>query len=97
MRSTVIIERRHAKDGVVAHYVISASGKFGGGYSGRHLDADLDRVAAVAAGEMIRYAQTNDEGGDLVAPADVLALVPEHLRSVPAQSRKVMSATEAGL
>jgi hypothetical protein len=31
---------------------------------------------------MCDYAQTNKEGGDLMAPPEVLELVPEHLRSV---------------
>jgi len=32
--------------------------------------------------EMIQYAQSNEDGGDLVAPAEVRELVPEHLRRV---------------
>jgi hypothetical protein len=35
---------------------------------------------------MIQYAQSNPEGGDLMAPPEVLDLVPEHLRSVPAKN-----------
>jgi hypothetical protein len=35
---------------------------------------------------MIRYASINPDGGDLMAPAEVLDLVPEHLRSIPADN-----------
>ena len=31
---------------------------------------------------MVRYAQTNPEGGDLLAPPEVLALVPEYLQHI---------------
>ena len=33
---------------------------------------------------MIEYAQANPEGGDLMAPPEVLELVPAHLRSIDA-------------
>jgi len=32
---------------------------------------------------MIEYAQQSPEGGDLMAPPEVIDLVPGHLRSVP--------------
>ncbi|MCC6719149.1 MAG: hypothetical protein IT555_14800 [Acetobacteraceae bacterium] len=43
-------------------------------------------AAATAARYMIEYAQSNPDGGDLMAPADVLELVPEHLRSISARA-----------
>jgi hypothetical protein len=37
---------------------------------------------------MIEYAQSNDEGGDLMSPPEVRELVPEHLRSIAAQGNE---------
>ena len=34
---------------------------------------------------MIEYATSNEDGGELMAPAEVLELVPEHLRKVAAK------------
>lgn len=80
MRTTIIIERRHEN-----HHHITVAGQFGGGYQ-RHLtDYDNERLAALASSEMLKYAQSNPGGGDLVAPDGVIALVPRHLRSIPAQ------------
>jgi hypothetical protein len=31
---------------------------------------------------MLEYAQSNPDGGDLMAPPEVLDLVPAHLRSI---------------
>lgn len=76
MRSTIIIEKRGAG------YIATASGKFGGGYNGARAGLTPHDAAAFAAREMIRYAQSNCEGGDLMAPPEVLELVPAHLRSV---------------
>jgi hypothetical protein len=36
---------------------------------------------------MLRYAAANPEGGDLMAPPEVMEMVPEHLRSVPGETR----------
>lgn len=47
---------------------------------------DQQAAAAFAAREMIRYAQSNDEGGDLIAPPEVKELVPKHLHSIDAKS-----------
>jgi hypothetical protein len=35
---------------------------------------------------MIEYAQSNPEGGELMAPPDVMEYVPDHLRSIPAHA-----------
>lgn len=39
-------------------------------------------AAARAAQLMIEYAQSNPEGGDLMAPPEVIEQVPPHLRAV---------------
>ena len=82
MRSIIIISKR--SDG----YIATASGKFGGGYKGCRAGLTPYDAAAFAAREMVRYAQSNSEGGDLMAPPEVLELVPEHLRSIAAQKEK---------
>jgi hypothetical protein len=80
MRSTVIIEKRGSG------YYASASGKFGGGFSGTPVGTDPSSAAAFAARQMVSYAQSNNEGGDLVAPEEVMALVPKHLQHVDKSS-----------
>lgn len=76
MRTTVIIERRG--DG----YISTVSGRFGGGHMGARAGLDDEAAAATAARLMVQYAQSNPEGGDLVAPEAVRNLVPNHLWSV---------------
>lgn len=73
MRGSVIIERRHR-----GHYCITVADKIGGGYT-RYFTGDAHQVAAEAAVEIIRYAQSNPDGADLIAPSDVCAIVPTHL------------------
>lgn len=79
MRSTVIITKRGEG------YISSVSGKFGGGHQGARAGLTPYDAAAKAAQYMIEYAQSNPEGGDLMAPPEVLDLVPVHLRSIDAQ------------
>jgi len=79
MRSSVIITKRGQG------YSSDVSGRFGGGHSRARAGLDAAAAAATAARYMIEYAQSNPEGGDLVAPPEVLRLVPEHLRSIPAR------------
>jgi len=79
MRSTIIISKRG--DG----YVSTVSGKHGGGHSGAKAGLTPYEAAATAAKYMIEYAQSNQEGGDLMAPTEVLDLVPAHLHSLPAK------------
>lgn len=73
MRGSVIIERRHR-----GQYSITVADKIGGGYT-RYFTGDAHQVAAEAAVEIIRYAQSNPDGADLIAPSDVCAIVPAHL------------------
>ena len=80
MRSYVIIRKRGAG------YVSDVTGKSGEGHQGARCGLTLHDAAAHAASMMQRYALSNAEGGDLMAPPEVLELVPESLRSVPAQS-----------
>lgn len=81
MRATVVISKRGEG------YISAATGKFGGGHSGARAGLTPYDAAAHAAGLMQRYAVSNPEGGDLMAPPEVLDLVPEQLRSVPAQDK----------
>jgi len=76
MRTTVIIQRRGAG------YISTVQGQFGGGHSGARAGLTAYDAAARAANLMIEYAQINPEGGDLMAPPEVLDLVPAHLRSI---------------
>ena len=76
MKSTVIITKRGEG------YISTAAGKFGGGHNGARAGLTAYDAAATAARLMIEYAVSNQEGGELMAPAEVLELVPEHLRKV---------------
>jgi len=76
MRTTVIIEKRGEG------YISTVAGKFGGGHRGARCGLTPEAAAATAARYMIEYAQSNAEGGDLMAPAEILNLVPEHLRAI---------------
>lgn len=76
MRTTVIIQQRG--DG----YVSTVQGRFGGGHKGARCGLTPFEAAAKAAQYMIEYAQGNEEGGDLMAPPEVLEIVPEHLRKI---------------
>jgi hypothetical protein len=80
MRSTVIIRKRG--DG----YVSDVAGKFGGGHQGARAGLTVEEAAITASRLMIQYAQSNPEGGDLVAPEEISSRVPEHLRSIPAKN-----------
>lgn len=82
MRSTVIIIRRGKG------YISTVAGRFGGGQRGARVGLTAYDAAAAAARLMIEYAQSNPEGGDLMAPVEVLERVPEHLRTIPAASER---------
>ncbi len=79
MRTTVIITKRGEG------YVSTVSGKFGGGHQGARCGLTPYDAAASAARYMLEYAQNNPKGGDLMAPPEVLELVPEHLRNITAK------------
>lgn len=82
MRSTVIIRKRGD------NYISDVSGRFGGGHQGARAGLTTEDAAIRAAQLMVQYAQSNPEGGDLVAPSEVLALVPKHLQSVEARDNQ---------
>jgi hypothetical protein len=79
MRSTIIITKRGQG------YISSVSGKFGGGHTGARCGLTPYEAAATAARYMIEYAVSNPDGGDLMAPPEVLELVPKHLHSIAAK------------
>lgn len=78
MRSSIIITKRGVG------YISTVSGRFGDGHQGARAGLSPYDAAASAARYMIEYAQSNPEGGDLMAPPEVLERVPKHLRSIPA-------------
>lgn len=79
MRTTVIITKRGEG------YTSTVSGQHGGGHQGARCGITTYDAAAAAARWMLEYAQGNPDGGDLMAPPEVLELVPEHLRSIAAR------------
>jgi hypothetical protein len=79
MRSTVIITKRGPG------YISDVSGQFGGGHRGARCGLNPYDAASRAAQLMIEYGQGNPEGADLMAPSEVMELVPEHLRSISAK------------
>lgn len=79
MRTSVIITKRGEG------YTSTVAGKFGGGHQGARCGLTPYDAAARAAQLMIEYSQSNEAGGDLMAPPEVLELVPEHLRSIAAR------------
>jgi hypothetical protein len=81
MRSTIIITKRGAG------YISTVSGRFGGGHQGARAGLTPYEAAATAARYMIEYAQSNPEGGDLMAPPEVMEQVPEHLRTIGPKDR----------
>lgn len=79
MRTTIIITKRGEG------YISTVSGKFGGGHQGARCGLTAYEAAAAAGRYMIEYAQSNPEGGSLMAPPEVMELVPAHLRSINAR------------
>lgn len=77
MRSTIIIKKRGEG------YIATVSGKFGGGFQGARCGMTPLEAATNAAQWMIAYAQSNSAGGDLMAPPEVMELVPAHLHTIP--------------
>ena len=80
MRSTVIITKRGPG------YISTVAGRFGGGHQGARCGLTAKVAATHAATLMLRYSATNPEGGSLMAPDEVMALVPEHLREIAANT-----------
>lgn len=78
MRTIVIISKRGEG------YISTVHGKHGGGHTGARAGITPYEAAASAANYMAQYASTNDEGGDLMAPPEVMELVPEEVRKFAA-------------
>ena len=76
MRTTVIVTKRGEG------YIATVGAKVGIVRQGVRVGLTPAEAAASAAELMIRYAQPNAEGGDLMAPLEVLELVPTHLRGM---------------
>ena len=76
MRTTVIIEQRGQG------YISTVQGRHGGGHQGARCGLQPHEAAASAAKLMIECATSNPEGGELMAPPEVMELVPPHLRSI---------------
>ena len=80
MRTLITIRKRGAG------YVIDAALPFGGSYAGRQCGLSPYEAATTAARAMSAYADLNKDGCDLMAPPEVIKLVPEAWRNVPAKS-----------
>lgn len=80
MQTTVIIHLRFT-----GQYTADVQGRFGGGFSGAKAGKDAESAAIFAAQQMIRYGTCNPEGAVLVAPDDIIARVPAHLRQIDAK------------
>lgn len=72
-RSTVTITQR------AGWYIATVDGQ------SERIGRTAAEAAAIATQLMVQHAVENPNGGVLIAPADVLALVPAHLRDVPAR------------
>jgi len=76
MKTTVIIVKRGKG------YISTARGQFGGGHQGARCGLTPFDAAARAAELMLQYAASNPDGGTLMAPDEVMSLVPEHLHEI---------------
>ena len=76
MRTIVIIEK-HGHG-----YIGTITDNSGSERIGVRCGLEPYDAAAKAAKFMIKYAASNPDGGDLMAPPEVLELVPEHLRVI---------------
>lgn len=86
MRTTIIIYKRGEG------YSADVAGQHGGGSQGQRVGLTAYDAATAAARLMLQYGQPNPEGASLMAPAEVLAHVPVHLRELgtpPAAHRLV--------
>jgi len=79
LKTTVIIYQRGAG------YVVDYNDKDGATKMGARVGLTPEDAAITAARLMVRLALNNPEGGSLMAPAEVLELVPEHLREIAPQ------------
>lgn len=76
MKTTVIITQRGSG------YIATVPHRFGAAHRGARIGLNAYAAAATAARLMIQYAQSNPEGATLMAPPEVLELVPAHLHEI---------------
>lgn len=79
MKTTIIIKTRGEG------YISTVRGQFGGGHTGARCGLSPYEAAVSAAELMLRYGRPNPEGAILMAPQEVMDLVPPHLRSIDGQ------------
>ena len=82
MKTTIIIKIRG--DGYIAT-VGTQSGNTA--IQGKRVGLTPHEAATRAAELMLQYAAINEEGGELMAPPEVVALVPAHLRMIAAREK----------
>ena len=80
MRTLIIIRKRGAG------YIMDVAGMHGGGYQGRQCGVTPYEAAPVATRAMCTFSAPNPDGGDLMAPPEVMELVPENWHNVSALS-----------
>ena len=80
MRTTVIIAKR------ATSFISTVSGRHGEGHSEQYAGASIKEAAAIAEKLMNDYALNNPEGGELIAPEKIKALVPEKLKVVKGEN-----------
>jgi hypothetical protein len=80
MRTTVVVYHLPGR----TDYWVDYKGRTGGG--GKNpAGVTAFEAATTAARLMMSYGQGNPEGGDLMAPPEVLEHVPSHLRNIAAR------------
>ena len=79
MKTTVIIYQRGAG------YVMDHNDQSGATKQGARVGLTPEDAALSAARAMMRLALDNPDGGSLMAPPEVLELVPKHLREIAPQ------------
>ena len=77
MKTTVIVKIRG--DG----YIASIYAPTGTAVQGMRIGLTPHDAATRAAELMLQYGATNPKGGALMAPAEVVELIPAHLRDIP--------------
>lgn len=78
MKSTVIIKIRG--DGYIATVGAQSGATV---IQGMRIGVTPHEAATRAAELMLQYAAHNSEGGELMAPLEVMEIVPAHLRNIP--------------
>jgi hypothetical protein len=85
MRGTVTIYWSQRQGAGYEISVLSSSGRV---TSSIRAGYGAGNAAAMAVDYIARHCVENDAGGDAVGDADVMALIPKHLHSVPARANR---------